>query len=129
MTHPAEVLQEKKQVATPGRVGLLAVSPLLLLLAAFLSYQTSLLLFSGFLGAFCVWLPSVVFIFTGFLKKTRAPSVLLKQFYLGGAVKFFAMILSCVLVFAFIPIQPLAFFAGFIVAQVGMWCVFLSFKV
>ena len=92
---------------------------LLSLLFLFSSRQSA---YSVLLGGFCSVLPSIYFAYRLFrYVGARMAKQAVGAFYFGEVVKLAMIALLSILVFKFIPIQPLSFFVGFIVAQLAFW--------
>lgn len=78
--------------------------------------------YSVLLGGFCSVIPSIYFAHKLFkYVGARMAKRAIGAFYLGEVVKLAMIAVLSILVFKFIPIAPMSFFAGFIVAQLAFW--------
>jgi ATP synthase protein I len=79
--------------------------------------------YSVLLGGICCVLPSLYFAFQLFRNNgARAAYLTVQTLYVGEIIKLLFTGCLCVFVFKFIPIQPLAFFCGFLATQFIFWC-------
>ena len=98
-------------------VGLVLVS---LLVAGF---TTPHLAISLLLGGCCCLIPTFYFAYQLFRHaRARAAYQAVQTLYVGELVKLVFTGCLCVFVFKFIPINPLAFFVGFLATQFMFWC-------
>ena len=78
--------------------------------------------YSVFLGGLCCVLPSIYFAHKLFrCMGARMAGKAVRAFYFGELIKLFMIALLSILVFKFITINPLAYFIGFILAQLAFW--------
>jgi F0F1-type ATP synthase assembly protein I len=98
-------------------IGLVLVS---LLIAGIATPRTAV---SVLLGGSCCLLPTFYFAYQLFRHaRARAAYQAVQTLYIGELVKLIFMGCLCVFVFKFIPINPLAFFIGFLATQFMFWC-------
>lgn len=78
--------------------------------------------YSVLLGGFCCILPSIYFAHKLFkYVGARMAKKAIAAFYLGEVIKLFMVGALSILVFKFVPIIPMSYFIGFIVAQIAFW--------
>lgn len=75
------------------------------------------------LGGTCCLLPTFYFAYQLFRHASaRAAYQAVQTLYVGELVKLVFTGCLCIFVFKFIPINPLAFFVGFLATQFMFWC-------
>ncbi len=78
--------------------------------------------YSIFLGGFSCVLPCIYFAHKLFAYiGARMAKQAIRAFYLGELTKLLMVAILSILVFKFIPINPFAYFIGFILAQLAFW--------
>lgn len=98
-------------------IALLAIS---LFVAGIANSHTAI---SVWLGGCCCLIPTFYFAHQFFRHLgARHARQTMQIFYVGEVIKLIFTGCLCVFVFKFIPIQPLAFFIGFITTQFMFWC-------
>jgi ATP synthase protein I len=91
----------------------------LALIFLFISFKDA---YSVLLGGLCCVLPSIYFAHKLFrCLGARMAGKAIRAFYFGEIIKLFMIALLSILVFIFITINPLAYFVGFILAQLAFW--------
>lgn len=117
------VFDSKTGLTAPIRRLLLAQLLLIGLVTVVLALAVSLHAAYSLLlgGALCV-LASVIVAYGIFPQFGRRGSVrIMKRFFVAEAVKYLVTILLMIALFKWVPLNPLAFFVGYIVAQAVFW--------
>ena len=88
------------------------------------------LLFSFLLGVSACAIPSFVFFKVALLRRRDAlANAALRQFYLGGFMKFLSMVVICVFMMRWVHPEPMFFFIGFLCVQMILWVVYFRLSV